>query len=64
MKKGLEIFQTFCGGAMNGWEIKEKSENTSTRRGEVVARDIEFLGNRESSTAKEVHNKSMNGVVF
>jgi hypothetical protein len=49
---------------MNGWEIKENSENTSTRSEEVVARDIEFLGNRESSTAKEVHDKSMNGVVF
>jgi len=49
---------------MNGWEIKENSENTSTRSEEVVARDIEFLGNRESSTAKEVHDKAMNGVVF
>uniref|UniRef100_A0A6N2N8Y1 Uncharacterized protein n=1 Tax=Salix viminalis TaxID=40686 RepID=A0A6N2N8Y1_SALVM len=49
---------------MNGWEIKENRENTSTRSEIVVGRDIEFLGNRESSTAKEIHNKSMNGVVF
>jgi len=64
MKKGFQIFKTFCGGVMNGWEIMENNEKTSTRRGEVVARDIEFLGNIESSPAKEVHNKSMNGVVF
>lgn len=56
----VDIFQTFSGAPMYGGEIEQGSQTRSTGCHEEVGGDFQLRGNRESWSAKEVHDEGAN----
>ena len=60
----FEIFEAFLGGAVNGGQVKEGNEKSSSGREEEETGDVELGRDIKSDAAKEVHDESLDCEVF
>lgn len=60
----MKVSQTFGGGSVDGGQIKESDESSSTGSVEEERGDVELCRNIEGYAAEQIHDESSNGETF
>ena len=59
VEKGVQVFETFGGGVVNGWEVYEEVLSSSAGSEKEVSGEVEFGSNRKCMGAEKVHDECL-----